>query len=149
MFQRRYIRLKICQLHNSSTRYNPRKMAFIMAFSKLKLKIHGKKFLAINNVSSYNSKALMANLQPSSTLVDRESTHPSPRVNSNLIFPALSSHCVWQMFTRAFINVSPPSLRSLGQMNIKYAGWIVLFRQMCSSSQALKTFRYRDVCLRS
>ena len=84
-----------------------------MAFSKLKLEIHGKKFLTCNNVSSFNSKALMANLQPSSTLVDRESTHPPSRVICNLIFPSSSSHCAWQIVIRAFIGVSPPSLRFL------------------------------------
>ena len=85
--------------------------------SKLRLKIHGKKFLTCNNVPSLNSKALSANLQPSSTFVDRESTHPPPRAVCNLIFPTSSSHCAWQFVIRAFINVSPPSLRSLVEPN--------------------------------
>ena len=102
-------------MHNSSTRFNPRKMAFIrwMAFSKLRLKIHGKKFSTCNNVFSFNSKDLMVNLQPSSTLVNRESTHPPSRAICNLIFPASSSHCARQMVIRAFISVSLPSLRPL------------------------------------
>ena len=100
-------------MHNSSTRLNPRKMAFIMlAFSKLRLRIHGKKFLTCNNVSSFN-KVPMANVHQSSTLVDRESTHPPLRTICNLIFPTSSSHRTRQMVIRAFTSVSPPSLRSL------------------------------------
>ena len=68
---------------------------------------------AIINVSSFNSTALMAILQPSSTLVDRQSIHSPPRAICNLIFPTSSSHCAWQMVIRAFINVSPPSFCSL------------------------------------
>ena len=129
-------------MHNSRTRFNPRKLAFIiwMAFPKLKLKIHGKKFLTCNNRSSFNSKALMANLHPSSALVDRESTHFPSRVIFDLIFPDSSSHCTWQMVIAAFINVSPPSLHSLID-SIQVSTRIFNFGSQCLCSST----RYQNV----
>ena len=63
----------------------PKKNDIYYGLFEIQAQNHGKKFLTCNNVSSFNSKALMANLQLSSTLLDQKSTHPPPSLICNLM----------------------------------------------------------------